>query len=107
MDKLIEEGVKVDCILTDVPYGTTACKWDTIIPFEPMWERINKLIISNAKDKTMIIIAHRLSTVVDADIIYLVREGQILESGSHKQLMELNGRYAYMFNVQKKLYEEK
>ena len=70
-------------------------------------ERINKLIISNAKDKTMIIIAHRLSTVVDADIIYLVREGQILESGSHKQLMELNGRYAYMFNVQKKLYEEK
>jgi len=70
-------------------------------------ERINKLIISNAKDKTMIIIAHRLSTVVDADIIYLVREGQILEKGSHKELMELNGRYAYMFNVQKHLYEEK
>ena len=41
MDRLIEEGVKVDCILTDVPYGTTACKWDNIIPFEPMWERIN------------------------------------------------------------------
>lgn len=70
-------------------------------------ERINKLIISNAKDKTMIIIAHRLSTVVDADIIYLVREGRILEKGSHKELMELNGRYAYMFNVQKHLYEEK
>ena len=47
MDKLIEEGVKVDCILTDVPYGTTACKWDTIIPFEPMWERIKKLIKDN------------------------------------------------------------
>ena len=44
MDRLIEEGVKVDCILTDPPYGTTACKWDTVIPFEPMWERINKLI---------------------------------------------------------------
>ncbi len=70
-------------------------------------ERINKLIISNAKDKTMIIIAHRLSTVVDADIIYLVREGKVLERGSHKELMELNGRYAYMFNVQKHLYEEK
>ena len=55
----------------------------------------------------MIIIAHRLSTVVDADIIYLVREGRILEKGSHKELMELNGRYAYMFNVQKHLYEEK
>ena len=33
MDKLIEEGIKVDCILTDPPYGTTACKWDSVIPF--------------------------------------------------------------------------
>ena len=47
MDKLIEEGVKVDCILTDPPYGTTACKWDTIIPFDEMWERLNKLIKPN------------------------------------------------------------
>lgn len=47
MDRLIEEGVKVDCILTDPPYGTTACKWDTVIPFEAMWERLNKLIKPN------------------------------------------------------------
>ena len=47
MDRLIEEGVKADCILTDVPYGTTKCKWDNIIPFEPMWERLNKLIKPN------------------------------------------------------------
>ena len=47
MDRLIDEGVKVDCILTDPPYGTTACKWDTVIPFELMWERLNKLIKSN------------------------------------------------------------
>ena len=47
MDRLIEEGVKVDCILTDPPYGTTACKWDTIIPFDKMWERLNKLIKPN------------------------------------------------------------
>ena len=44
MDKLIEEGIKVDMILTDPPYGTTGCKWDLVIPFEKMWERINKLI---------------------------------------------------------------
>ena len=44
MDRLIEEGIKVDCIITDPPYGTTACKWDSIIPFEQMWDRINKLI---------------------------------------------------------------
>ena len=33
MDKLIERGVKVDAIITDPPYGTTACKWDSVIPF--------------------------------------------------------------------------
>ena len=48
MDKLIESGVKVDCILTDPPYGTTACKWDTIIPFDEMWGRLNKLIKNNS-----------------------------------------------------------
>ena len=47
MDKLIEEGVKVDCILTDPPYGTTACKWDAVIPFDKMWERLNQLIKPN------------------------------------------------------------
>jgi site-specific DNA-methyltransferase (adenine-specific) len=47
MDKLIEQGVKVDMILTDPPYGTTACKWDSVIPFEPMWDKINKLIKDN------------------------------------------------------------
>lgn len=44
MDKLIKEGVKVDAIITDPPYGTTACKWDTVIPFDEMWDRINKII---------------------------------------------------------------
>ena len=33
MDKLIEEGIKVDAIITDPPYGTTSCKWDSVIPF--------------------------------------------------------------------------
>lgn len=44
MDKLIEEGVIFDAIITDPPFGTTACKWDSVIPFDKMWERINKLI---------------------------------------------------------------
>jgi DNA modification methylase len=34
----------VDLILTDPPYGTTACKWDSVIPFEPMWEQLNRII---------------------------------------------------------------
>jgi len=47
MDKLIAEGVKVDAIITDPPYGTTACKWDSVIPFDQMWQRLNKLIKPN------------------------------------------------------------
>lgn len=37
----------VDMILTDPPYGTTACKWDFVIPFEPMWEQLNRIIKDN------------------------------------------------------------
>ena len=47
IERIIEQGVKVDAIITDPPYGTTACKWDTIIPFDKMWERLNNLIKPN------------------------------------------------------------
>ena len=47
MDKLIAKGVVVDAIICDPPYGTTACKWDSVIPFPEMWERLNKLIKPN------------------------------------------------------------
>lgn len=47
MKKLINDGVLVDCIITDLPYGTTPCPWDIIIPFEDMWECINKIIKPN------------------------------------------------------------
>lgn len=48
MDNLIAEGVKVDAVITDPPYGTTACKWDSAIPFDAMWERLKKLRNDNA-----------------------------------------------------------
>jgi site-specific DNA-methyltransferase (adenine-specific) len=44
--KLIPEGI-IDAIITDPPYGTTACKWDSVIPFEPMWEQLNRIIKPN------------------------------------------------------------
>ena len=44
--KEIPDG-SVDLILTDPPYGTTACKWDSVIPFEPMWEQLNRIIKPN------------------------------------------------------------
>lgn len=42
----IEDG-SVDMVLTDPPYGTTACKWDSIIPLEPMWEQLKRIIKPN------------------------------------------------------------
>lgn len=44
--KTIPDG-SVDLILTDPPYGTTACKWDTVIPFEPMWNELKRIIKPN------------------------------------------------------------
>jgi len=45
--KRIPDG-SVDLVLTDPPYGTTACKWDSVIPFEPMWEELNRIIKPNS-----------------------------------------------------------
>lgn len=41
--KRIPDG-SVDCIICDLPYGTTACKWDVVIPFEPLWEQYKRII---------------------------------------------------------------
>ena len=37
----------VDMVLADPPYGTTACKWDSVIPLEPMWEQLKRIIKPN------------------------------------------------------------
>ena len=51
-----------------------------------------------AKGKTVIMIAHRLSTVVNADCIYVLSEGTVIESGTHSQLMDKNGQYKKMYD---------
>ena len=47
MKKFIERGRKVDAIITDLPYGVTSCKFDSALPFEPMWECFKALIKDN------------------------------------------------------------
>ena len=37
----------IDAIICDLPYGTTACKWDSVIPFEPLWEQYKRIIKDN------------------------------------------------------------
>lgn len=47
MQVLISKGIKVDMILCDLPYGTTDCAWDTVIPFEPLWDCYKRIIKEN------------------------------------------------------------
>lgn len=54
--------------------------------------------------KTLILISHRFSTVRQVDKIYVIEQGTIKEHGSHRELMELDGRYAEMYNLQAKMY---
>jgi ATP-binding cassette, subfamily B (MDR/TAP), member 1 len=53
-----------------------------------------------AKGRTTIAVAHRLSTIQKADIIYVIDKGQVVEQGTHKQLMELKGRYRELVSLQ-------
>ncbi|MDO8570506.1 MAG: ABC transporter ATP-binding protein [Candidatus Daviesbacteria bacterium] len=66
-----------------------------------IFNRVEKL----SKDKTVIIISHRFSTVRNADKIYVIDKGRIIESGDHKELMQLNGQYATLFKLQAKGYQ--
>ena len=65
--------------------------------------RIAKLIFDRSPTTT-VMVAHRLSTVVDADRIYLLSGGEIIESGSHAELMAQNGKYREMFSKQAEGY---
>lgn len=66
---------------------------------------LNKAMMEAAKDKTVIFISHRLSTTRNADKIYVMENGEITESGTHEELMNRNGKYAYMFNLQAEKYK--
>jgi ATP-binding cassette, subfamily B, heavy metal transporter len=57
-------------------------------------------LFSLAKNRTTLIIAHRLSTIVHADQILVMDQGQIIERGTHDQLLKMNGRYASMWQMQ-------
>ena len=65
--------------------------------------RIAKLIFDRSPTTT-VMVAHRLSTVVDADRIYLLSDGRIIESGTHAELMAQNGKYREMFLKQAEGY---
>ena len=64
---------------------------------------IMKVIHDLAKEKTVILISHRLANVVPSDNIYVLKEGKIVESGNHNELIKNNKFYAKLYNSQMKL----
>lgn len=62
---------------------------------------------SIVKNKTSILIAHRFSTIKLADVIFVLKNGTIIESGSHDELLKLNGEYAYLYKIQSDAYVSK
>ena len=66
---------------------------------------INELIINSMSNKTLMIITHRLTTVKHVDKIIFMENGEILESGSHSELMQLGGKYYELYKTQAKQYD--
>lgn len=74
--------------------------------FDPVAEyKMYENLIEATKDKTVIYISHRLSSAVLSDRIFVISDGTVKESGSHKELMELNGIYSNMFTLQAESYK--
>lgn len=66
-------------------------------------EMIMEVIHEMAKEKTVLLISHRLSNVIDSDCIYFLKDGRIAESGTHKELLMKEGAYANLYENQRKL----
>ena len=61
---------------------------------------VQKALKALSSDHTILVIAHRLSTIVDSDKIIVLGDGQVQESGTHAQLLESNGEYAKLWQLQ-------
>ncbi len=88
---------QADLIILDEPSSAL----DPIAEYE-----LNQSISAYAEARTVIFISHRLSTTRHADRIYMFDKGRIVESGTHEELMALDGKYAYMFRLQAEKYQE-
>ena len=65
-------------------------------------QAIQQTLAEVAENHTTLVIAHRLSTVVDADLILVMEGGRILEQGTHRRLLEQQGAYAGMWDLQRR-----
>ena len=88
--KTIEDN-SIDAIICDLPYGTTACKWDSVIPFEPLWEQYKRII----KDNGAIVLfgsepfssALRMSNIKEAEVLNLMEVSFLMKPLKENALM--------------------
>jgi len=62
--------------------------------------------IGRAKDRTTFIIAHRIQSIMDADLILVMDNGKIVQSGQHNDLVQVDGIYRQIFNIQTRIDDE-
>lgn len=86
-----------DCLIMDEPSSALDPKSE---------QELFDIIDQVGKDKTVIMVSHRLSCVKNMDLIYYMENGQILEQGTHKDLLHLGGKYAELFRIQANKYSE-
>jgi len=63
-------------------------------------KKVQDAIDNLVKDRTVIVIAHRLSTIIKADKIMVLEKGKTVESGTHEELLSINGKYKQLYNIQ-------
>lgn len=68
-------------------------------------QKIFDMTLNSIKDKTIILISHRLTNIKNVDKIFYIEKGSIIESGSHESLMNLQGKYYNMYNMQAQNYQ--
>lgn len=78
-------------------FGITVITVEDEYPNRVVWKESHSL--DSFKDTTIILIAHRLSTVKNANTIYVLNNGTIMEHGNHDQLLEQKGIYYHLYNI--------
>jgi DNA modification methylase len=109
----------IDMILCDLPYGTTACKWDVIIPFEPLWEQYNRIIKNNgaivlfgSEPFTSLLISSNVKWFREELIWLKNKAGSGLQAKqkhikAHEKIIVFSKNGKYTYNPQKWLVDSK